>query len=89
MDVAALAEDRTRAQESDAGDDLGGDAGRVDPRSGGWHEPKAGEHAGADRDERHRLEAGRVASILALDPKHEAEDERDEEAYAELDVVVV
>src|SRR6267143_6245573 len=48
--VVALAQDRTRTEEPDAGDDLGGYARRVDGFPKSREESQRSEHARTDRD---------------------------------------
>jgi hypothetical protein len=80
VDVIAQPQDRTSAQESDSGDDLSGDSCWIYACLEGREQANTCEQTCPYRDERHSFETGRVASILSLNSKDQAQEERDEDA---------
>src|SRR5439155_10237264 len=83
----ALADDRARAEEADAADDLSGDPRRVDPRVGAARGDEVAEAVGGDEREERRADAddemrAQPRSALAqlpLHPDRAAERGRDEQ----------
>jgi hypothetical protein len=78
--VVTRTQDRSRAEKSDAGDDLGRDARRVDILAETWQPSKRGEHARADCDQPHRLDAGRMTAKLSFSPQCETKKQRHDQA---------
>jgi hypothetical protein len=86
VDLVALAKDCARAQETDSGDDLGGDSRRVG-RAAKDLEPQSRKQAGTNSHKPEGFDSGRVAVELALEPDGDRKDCGDEEAKREIDVV--
>src|SRR5258708_28578955 len=80
VDVVAQPQDRTCAQEPDPGDDLSGDSCWVYACLERREQANPCEQTCAYRDERHRFQTSRVASILSLDSEDQAQEERYENA---------
>jgi hypothetical protein len=85
-DIGARPKDGARAEKSDAGDYLCGDAGGIRAGAKEWLEPDRREQARADADERHRANAGRVTVEFPLGTDCDREDEGDDDAEGEIQI---
>src|SRR6266550_7842546 len=86
VNVIALTEDRARAKEPDARDDLCRDARRVDGFSKSRKESHRSEHARSDGDQPHGLDSGRMTSKLPFNPESKAEKQGDNQAQTKVDL---
>ena len=84
--MPAVLEDGSRADEADAGDDLGGDAGGVDGRAPVAIAGNDGEQRGSQRHQAVGAEAGGLSVQLALEADDRPQREPGDQANRELDL---
>src|ERR1700687_2187608 len=86
--IVTSAQDRSSSEEPDPGDDLGGNACRIDGFSERGQEAERREHASPDGTRAYGLHSCGVTSNLAFRPQNQTEDQSDDEAETQLGLAV-